>query len=83
VYDDVQMKIGLAIRTERLRLGYSQEMFAEAAGIDRARYGRIERGELNFTLKTLFAVASHLKIPPAELLKDITVSDCIASSAKG
>lgn len=78
MYRKVQRKVGSAIRRERERKGYSQEQFAQAAGIDRARYGRLERGEQNFTLHTLLTVAAQLGVNPSELLIDISVADCRA-----
>ncbi|WP_343058013.1 helix-turn-helix transcriptional regulator [Sphingomonas kyeonggiensis] len=76
MYKHVQRKVGLTIRHARMRKGYSQEQFAQAANIDRARYGRLERGEINFTLHTLLAVAAHLEITPSELLNEVTAEDC-------
>jgi DNA-binding XRE family transcriptional regulator len=37
--------LGSAIRSTREQRGYSQEAFAARAGLDRANYGAIERGE--------------------------------------
>lgn len=70
-------KVGEAIRRRRKELGYSQERFAAFAGIERARYGRIERGEMNLTLEKIFELAAFLDIHPFLLLKDITADDCM------
>jgi transcriptional regulator with XRE-family HTH domain len=40
-------KLGEAVRAERKALGLSQEALADAAQIDRAHMGKIERGERN------------------------------------
>ena len=37
------------VRTYRKTTGFSQERFAYEAGLDRAGYGRLERGEGNLT----------------------------------
>jgi XRE family transcriptional regulator, regulator of sulfur utilization len=53
-----------ATREER---GYSQEALAARAGLDRANYGAIERGECNVTVDTVVKIATGLGIPVAEL----------------
>ena len=70
-------KVGATVRRRRKELGYSQERFAAWAGIERARYGRIERGELNLTLEKYFELAGHLMIEPYRLMKDISLDDCL------
>lgn len=55
---------------------YSQEGFAQHAQLDRAFYGRIERGTQNVALTTLCIVAGALGISPSELLADVSVADC-------
>lgn len=69
-------KVGAVIRRLREKQGYSQERFAQHADIERARYGRIERGEVNLTLESLFYLAAHLGVAPLELLRDVTLEDC-------
>lgn len=69
-------KLGSTLRRLRKARGFSQEGFAQAARIERARYGRMERGELNISLKALYGLAAQLNMPPGELLTDITVEDC-------
>jgi transcriptional regulator with XRE-family HTH domain len=69
-------KVGAAVRRQRERLGFSQEGFSQFAGIDRARWGRLERGELNISLKTLFQVAAFLRVKPSALLEDVTLEEC-------
>ena len=63
-------------RRLREEQGFSQETFAQFAQIERARYGKIERGQLNISLKVLFQLARRLKVSPAELMAQITVADC-------
>lgn len=67
--------VGKTIRRLREQRGYSQEEFAHHAGIARTFYGRIERGEQNLSLKTLFQLALYLNVEPADLLKDVTCTD--------
>ena len=70
-YEQAQRTVGLNVRLRRLELGFSQEDFAQSAGIERARYGRIERGEANLTLRSIFALAENLRTDPRNLLNDI------------
>lgn len=70
-------KVGARIRRRREALRHSQEGFAQYAGIDRARYGKIERGQMNLTLEKVFHLAAHLSITPHELLLDVTLDDCL------
>ena len=65
-------KVGATIRLIREMNGYSQELFARLAGIDRAYYGRIERGEANITLKALFRLAAELETSPSDILTYVT-----------
>jgi transcriptional regulator with XRE-family HTH domain len=53
-----------------LILGFSQEAFADAAGIDRSYLGGIERGEHNFAMINLFKIAKALQTTTAELLQE-------------
>ena len=75
MYPQAQETVAFNVRMRRLELGYSQEDFAQTAGIERSRYGRIERGEMNLTLQSLFALAEHLDIDPARLFDDVTIDD--------
>lgn len=60
--------LGCAIRDQRKVLGLSQEALADAAGIDRAHMGKIERGERNVTLLNVIRIAVALGIPASVLL---------------
>ena len=52
--------IGEAFLEQRVALGLSQEHAAAASGMDRLRYGRIERGQLAGTLRELNVIAAVL-----------------------
>ncbi len=79
MYDTAHKKLGATIRRLRKAKGLSQEGFAQIANIERARYGRMERGELNITLSALFALANELGVTPSELLSDLSLDDCRAN----
>lgn len=72
-----RQKVGATIRKRRIELGYSQEGFAQYAGFDRSQYGRMERGEANINLDTLFYLAGYLALPPYRLIRDITLDDVL------
>ena len=60
--------LGQAIKELRLELGFSQELLAFEAGIDRSYIGGIERGEHNLALINLIKIAQTLGITLSELL---------------
>lgn len=62
--------LGRNIREKRKKKGFSQDVFALAAGIDRSYVGRIERGEVNITVEKLYEIATVLHCEPASLLPD-------------
>lgn len=62
---------GEAIRRRRKELGYSQEAFGDACGIDRSYMGGIERGEHNLALMNILKIVEGLGIQPSEFFKDL------------
>lgn len=75
VYEAQLKRIGQSIKKRREALGFTQEGFAYHAQIARTFYGRIERGEQNLALKSLFMLARHLKVSPAELIAEVTFEE--------
>lgn len=65
----LQEKLGAAIRERRTALEMTQEAFADSIKMHRAYYSKIERGERNVTLATLWRVAGGLGLEPSELLR--------------
>lgn len=61
-------EIGGRMRDLRTALKLTQAQIAELAGIDASFYGQIERGANIPSLKTFLAIASALKVDPADLL---------------
>ena len=55
------IQIGSKIRAIREARGISQEQMAMDAGLDRAYYGRIERGEVNVAALNLLKIAKSLE----------------------
>ncbi len=62
---------GEAIRQRRKALGYSQEAFGDACGIDRSYMGGIERGEHNLALINILKIIYALGVQPSEFFKDM------------
>lgn len=62
--------IGKRVREERKKQGISQESLAAQAGIDRSYLGRIERGEVNVTVQTLWSIKGVLGVSISDLISD-------------
>ena len=60
---------GQRVRELRKERGYSQEQFADLAGLDRSYMGHIERGEKNITLLKIYQISNALKLPPQSLFE--------------
>lgn len=58
---------GNSVRQKRLSKGFSQETLAYHCHIDTRQVGRIERGEVNTTISTVFALSRALEIEVAYL----------------
>jgi transcriptional regulator with XRE-family HTH domain len=69
----LQNQLGEQVRRLREARGISQEGFAALANIDRAAYGKLERGEANLTLLTLARVAAALEVDLALLFDGIKI----------
>jgi transcriptional regulator with XRE-family HTH domain len=63
-------RFGRRVRTERERLGMSQEELADRAGIHRTYLGGVERGERNVGLLNVLRIARALGVHPSVLVKD-------------
>jgi transcriptional regulator with XRE-family HTH domain len=68
---DIQRQIGDTVRALRLKRGWSQDVFADKSGLNRAHVGEIERGESNVTIQTLKTIADTLKVRIVDLLKGL------------
>ena len=63
-------EIGNRLFTLRKRAGYTQEQFAEIAGLSSRAYADIERGSVNMRLETIVRICSALQITPDEILTE-------------
>ena len=65
--DKVIKAFGRRLREIRLHSQISQEELANNADIPISQVGRIERGEVNTTISTIFALATALEVNVEEL----------------
>lgn len=63
--------LGLRIHSLRKERGLAQEACAELAGISRAHFGKIERGEVDFSLSKLLKIAKVLNVEASLLLEGL------------
>jgi transcriptional regulator with XRE-family HTH domain len=66
--DDALRRLGIRIRELRTQRGWSQEAFADVAGVHRTYMGHLERGEKNVSFLSILRVANALGITLSELL---------------
>lgn len=59
----ITQTIGIRLRQQRSRRGYSQERLAELAGLHPTYIGQIERGEKNLTVESLSKITQALGVP--------------------
>lgn len=58
---------GNALRELRLVKGFTQEQLANELGVEISQISRIERGVINTSVTTLYAISKKLKIEVSEL----------------
>jgi transcriptional regulator with XRE-family HTH domain len=68
---EVAEEFGARVRARRTKLGWSQRVLAESAGMDWSYVSQVERGERNIALMNIVRIAKALQINPAELVRDL------------
>ena len=69
ISEDKELQLlGIKIKTFREEKGFSQEDLANDCNIPKSQIGRIERAEINTTVKTLIKIASALDIKVKDLI---------------
>lgn len=63
------IRLGSAVRRERLRLGLSQERLAEEAGLHRNYVGLLERAEIDPTFSRVARIAGALGLRLGDLYR--------------
>jgi transcriptional regulator with XRE-family HTH domain len=71
VKNKLLIPVGQRIRFHREQKGVSQEGMAELAGLDRAYYGGIERGERNVATVNIIKIACALNLEVGELFPSV------------
>ena len=66
-FNETRQELGAGIREWRRRRNITQEALAAAAKVHVNSLGRVERGEVNPTLKVLWKIATKLNISVAQL----------------
>ncbi|MGI6728337.1 MAG: helix-turn-helix domain-containing protein [Anaerovoracaceae bacterium] len=62
-----QSKLGAQLRHFRILKDYSIEELSHKAGLNPAHLGKIERGERNFTVKSLNKIVEALEVPYSQI----------------
>ena len=65
---DLVRNFGENLRDKRKDTGLSQESFAAYVGIERGNYGKMERGNVNIKLETLYKLVNALDCEFEDLL---------------
>ncbi len=65
--DEIRTRFGARVRRLRNDRGWSQEAFADRAGLHRTYIGSVERGEQNISLENIEKLAATLGVSLAEL----------------
>lgn len=71
VAGSVFVQLGRNLKCERRQAGLTQKELAKRASLHRTAIGKLERGESNPAISTVFKVAKGLNIPATNLLKGI------------
>ena len=66
---DIRQRLGHNVRRLRETKGWSQEEYADRAGIHRTYVSDIERGRRNPTITVVEKLAAPLEVPTGELLR--------------
>jgi transcriptional regulator with XRE-family HTH domain len=64
-------RLGIRIRELRTQRGWSQEVFADIAGVHRTYMGHLERGEKNVSFLSMLRVATALGVTLSELMAGV------------
>ena len=67
---DILIRFGQRVRSERMKLGISQEELASRADVHRTYIGMIERAEKNITLENIEKICKALDLTVSEFFKD-------------
>jgi len=66
-FNETRQELGAGIREWRIRRRMTQDVLAAAADLNVNSLGRVERGETNPELLTLWKIATKLRVSVAQL----------------
>ncbi|MEC4050107.1 helix-turn-helix transcriptional regulator [Flavobacterium sp. SUN046] len=72
--DTFLISLGIRIRQLREKKKLSQQELANDCDIPKVQIGRIERAEINTTIRTIVKIANALEVHPKDLL-DIKITE--------
>lgn len=64
----LQIAFGKAVKLLRNKGGWTQDLLAVSAEVDRTYISLIERGEVNPTIRVIFSISAALNVQPEELI---------------
>lgn len=67
---NINQKIGIAVRKQRLLTQISQERLGEETGLHRTYISDVERGKRNITIVSLYKIATALHISLSNLIEE-------------
>lgn len=67
---NINQKIGIVVRKQRLLTQISQERLGEAAGLHRTYISDVERGKRNITIVSLYKIATALHLSLSNLIEE-------------
>ena len=73
--------LGMRVKILRKSRRLTQEQLGFMAGINRSRISRIEAGQINIGVDTIFLLACALDVQPADLLAGIDLSGDVGSDS--
>ena len=65
---EFKKQVGLNIKSIRAKRSYNQKELADFSMLSRDSISKIERGEQNFTISSIFAIAKALNVDILKLL---------------
>ncbi|THD34448.1 MAG: XRE family transcriptional regulator [Sphingomonas sp.] len=80
--DDILPALGARVRSLRRACGHTQEGFAAKVGMDRAYYGRVERGEKNVSVVTAARIAEALGVALSSLFEGVPTTGNTRSTGR-
>lgn len=72
---DILGRFGQTVRRLRGQKGFSQESFADKAGLDRSYIGGVERGERNISLRNIVRISMALQLSLSQLFSELELSE--------